>query len=651
MIYTNETDKLVKNSDELLNTLAMLFSDPMLVVDEKEIVQGCSDTLLSDFGLGTIDEFVKKSRERVSNLFIKEHGYFVPNKIEWMSHLGEGMPLVLIKNNRGIQTPYRLSSQPIKLEGKIFYIVLLRNVEEIARAKKAQKYFETFKQQFLTNISHEFRTPMNSIIGFSALLEQTRIDPLQEEYIGHIRSSGSAMLENIENLLELMQIESGTQRVDRQPFSTYATFEAFSKQFADIAKQKGVGLFFMIDPNLPEKLIADSDKIKKVLRNLITNALKFTAKGGQVLVEIKVLALGAKPTVRYSVTDTGEGIPKEKLQTLLRPFASTRENQIRGKDGFGIGLTLAFKLLKMMKTELSVASEVGKGSRFSFTMKHPRISAIPFKLMKGSNFAIWYSDNRDIVHSKILRRYLRLFNLNVKEVADLAGDELVGVDALFMISDAISHPQLDSLHDRYEELQIIPVINREFENKTLESITRIEDILFLPILPTPLYETLQVIWKKVPKALISPQDRVDEKDRSRVISILIAEDNPINQKLIVTILEQNGYSTTTANNGQIAVDLYEESEFDVILMDIDMPVMDGITATRVIKEIGQRDKRCYTPIIALTARALAGDRERILSAGLDAHLSKPVDREFLLNTLDQYIKMKDERNRNFTPSV
>ncbi len=651
MRYIDGADKIVLKSSELFDALSSLLLDPLLIVDEKELIQGVSLATLQNFGVGSIEELNSLSRDRISNLFVKEHGYFIPNKIQWMSALGEGVPLVLIKNPAGSLTPHRLSTQPVVLDGKTFYLILLRNIEEIHKAKKAQKYFETFKQQFLTNISHEFRTPMNSIIGFSALLEQTKIDPLQQEYISHIRNSGNAMLENVENLLELMQLESGAQKVNRQPFNTYETFESFSKQFTGIAEQKGVGLLFMIDPNLPEKLIADADKIKRVLRNLITNALKFTSKGGQVLVEIKVLALGAKPTVRYSVTDTGEGIPKEKLQTLLRPFASTRENQIRGKEGFGVGLTLSFKLLQMMKTELSVASEVGKGSRFSFTMKHPKIAAIPFKLMKGSEFAIWCANSKDIIHAKILRRYLRLFNLNVKEVSNLTGDELTGIDALFMISDSVTHPQIDSLHDLHEDLQIIPVVHKEFEDKTLEVISKIEDIILLPSLPTNIYKTLQIIWKKTPKALISPQDRVEEKGEINNISILVAEDNPINQKLITTILEQQGYAVTTADNGQIAVDLYEEGEYDIVLMDIDMPIMDGISATRIIKEINHKEKRAYTPIIALTARALAGDRERILSAGLDAHLSKPVDRDFLLTTLDQYIKMKDERNRSYIKSV
>ena len=229
---------------------------------------------------------------------------------------------------------------------------------------------------------------MNSIIGFSGLLEQTRVDLLQREYISHIQHSAGAMLENVENLLDLMQVESGTQEIRREPFKVYEEFEAFAHGFCKTAEEKKINLFFMIDPHLPDSMIADVDKIKKILRNLISNAIKFTAAGGQILVEIKVRELGRKTVVRYSVTDTGEGIPKEKLQTLLRPFAATRENQLRGKEGFGVGLTLAFKLLKLLGSELSVSTEVGKGSRFSFTLTHPRVAPAPFTLMQGSRIAL-----------------------------------------------------------------------------------------------------------------------------------------------------------------------------------------------------------------------------------------------------------------------
>ncbi len=641
--------KKYQHHAELFEAFAHLLADPLFIVDKDEKIVGCNDVALEASGADSLETLEKKGDKKVSSFFVKEKGMFVPDKKNWMAPLGEGSPLVLFERGDGRRHSYRLRVQPVVLDGETFYLILLQDMEMIQRAKKAQHYFESFKKQFLTNISHEFRTPMNSIIGFAGLLEQTRVDALQKEYIGHIQNSATTMLENVENLLDLMQVESGAQKIVREPFKVYEAFEAFARSFCPIAEEKKISLFFMIDPHLPESMIGDVDKIKKILRNLISNALKFTSPGGQVLVEIKVRELGRKTVVRYSVTDTGEGIAKEKLQTLLRPFASSRENRIRGKEGFGVGLTLAFKLLKLLGSELSVVSEVGKGSRFSFTLRHPTVAPAPFKLMKGSKMAIWCEDTHDIVQQKILRKYLKLFGVEVIEVSALTDGSLRGRDALFMISRHLSRPKIESIKEHYPSLQIVPVIKAEQENEFLEAVTLLDAIITYPVLPTHLYEALSVIWKQVPKGLLKPEEKEQEKTDVQVRKILVAEDNPINQKLIRTILEQQGYLVTTANNGQIAVDLYEENQYDAVLMDIDMPVMDGISATRVIKEIDQRDSRPFTPIIALTARALAGDREKILSAGLDAHLSKPVDREFLLLTLEQYLKMKDERNRKRQP--
>lgn len=636
---------------DMLEAFAHALPEPMFIVDDQEDLLGCNEKALQSLGQPTFEALRESTGGRISSLFVKEEGCYVPENNQWMAPLGEGSPMVAVRLPDKRTHPFRLRAQPVVLEGDTLFILILSDMQMLQRAKKAQSYFESFKQQFLTNISHEFRTPMNSIIGFAGLLDQTKVDPLQREYIHHIQHSAGMMLENVENLLDLMQVESGGQEVMREPFRVYETFEPFAESFQRISEEKEIDLLFLIDPRLPDALIGDAEKIKKVLRNLISNALKFTAKGGQVLVEIKVLELGRKTTVRYSVTDTGEGIPKEKIQTLLRPFASTRENQLRGKEGFGVGLTLSFKLLKLLNSELSVASEVGKGSRFMFTMRHPRVSPAPFELMKGSRIGLWCEEGHDIVQLKMLKKYLANFGINAEEFSELSNGALREVDALFMVGHRLNRPLLESIKDNNENLMLIPVIHPEKENEFLEAITLIEAIVTLPILPMKLYKALQVIWKQMPKALLKPVSTTDETIEAAARKVLVAEDNTINQKLITTILGQQGYLVTTADNGQIAVDLYKENAYDVVLMDIDMPVMDGITATKVIKEIDEKDKRPFTPIIALTARALAGDRERILSAGLDAHLSKPVDREVLLNTLERYLRMKDERNRKMNRAV
>ncbi|RLA72270.1 MAG: hypothetical protein DRG24_03420 [Epsilonproteobacteria bacterium] len=627
----------------LIESFAKVQSDPLFFVSEDEELLGANEQGVGALGYSSLEALEKACSGRLSELFLKAKGFFKPEKKSWLGPLGEGKPLVLLPNNRHKAVPYRLSVQQTEIEDTHFYMLLLQNVEAVEKAKKAQGYFESFKHQFLTNISHEFRTPMNAIIGFSGLLETSGINVLQNEYVHNIQNSATAMLENVENLLELMQIESGAIKLNKQPFKTYEAYEALASRYCTVAKEKGINLFFMIDPQLPEAMIGDADKVIRVLQNLISNALKFTSKGGQVLVEIRLREGGGKPLIQYSVTDTGEGIEKDKLQTLLRPFAAARENQMRGKDGFGVGLTLSFKLLQMMKSQLNVASEVGRGSRFSFILRHNKLAHVPFELMKGSKIAILTEDNKKGLHAKILKKYLRLFHVDATEVNAIGSNALSGMDAVFIIGDNASKERFASIHDMYPSLQIVPVISSEKEEEFLQLSSVIDSLLYYPILPSTLYQTLNVVWKKVPKGLLK---KIEEIKEDEVVGhhLLVAEDNPINQKLITTILEQAGYTVTTAENGQIAVDLYIEGKYDLVLMDIDMPIMDGITANRLIKEIDAKEKRPFTPVIALTARAMAGDRERIIGAGLDAHLAKPVDREFLLQTIDQYLKMKEHRN-------
>jgi len=631
---------------QLLEAVGALVSEPFFIVDTAETLKGCNASALQAAGVPSLERLQELGDARLTPLFVEHAECFVPSKAGWMRPLGERTPKVAFKGEGDASHMYRLHVQPVVLGGETYYLVYLADIEMFERAKRAEQYFETFKQQFLTNISHEFRTPMNAIIGFSGLLEQTHPDKMQSEYIVNIQKSATTMLENIENLLDLMQIESGTQKPRREAFAVFETFELFFQRFCPMAEEKGVAIFFMLDPQLPASMVADSELIKKVLRNLITNAIKFTTTGGQVLVDIKVVKAGSKPEIRYSVTDTGEGIAKQKLQTLLRPFAASRENRLRGKDGFGVGLTLAFKLLKLLGSELSVASEVGKGSRFSFSLRHPKISPSPFTAQEHGPVALWCEQPGDIVQLRIMHKYLKRLGVEAEEISELKHESLQDKEALFMISPQASLPRIESLKQQFPDLGLVPVVPAVQEEAFLKAVPLIEDIIKLPILPSRLYHSLSILRKHAPNIAeqVTPQPEVDASSTT-IRRILVAEDNVINQKLITTILKQAGYDVTTADNGKIAADCYETQQFDVVLMDIDMPVMDGISATRVLREIDRRDRRPFTPVIALTARALAGDRERIIGAGLDAHLSKPVDREFLLLTLEQYLKMKDERNR------
>lgn len=380
------------------------------------------------------------------------------------------------------------------------------------------------------------------------------------------------------------------------------------------------------------------------MRNLIQNGIKFTEEGGRVLVEILIVKEEANfIEVEYAVSDTGCGIEQEKMKTLLRPFASAWENQRRGRDGLGIGLSLSHKYVDMMDSHLMLASEDGKGSRFSFRVTHQINEEGTFDFVDGTRAVIYAPEHKLSAQGALLHKYLELFHVENKNIQDLVTPILNQSDVLFLDIPEISRTQIEALKSTYPNLAIVPLMKLDYGEKADTIIDEVASIVTLPILPSSLHKTLAVIWKTMPKEYISHSPEAQSIPRAENIKILVAEDNLINLKLLETILLQEHFRVVAVENGQKAVDAYLKEKFDLVLMDIDMPVMDGLMANRLIKEIDKRDGRGYVPVIALTAHALIGDRERIVSAGLDAHLAKPIDKHFLLQTMDRYLKIAQQK--------
>ena len=639
---------LPQSMTEFTEEILELESAIVLVIDKKVGVIGVNSAFFNYLPFTSLVAFSKKHKD-IAELFLCGKGMLESEKpFSWLYEVlktPDKKHKVKMLDKEEKETLFSVKIKDVEAEGKSLFIAQFDDISAFEKAKQAQTYFEEFKQKFLTSMSHEFRTPMNGIIGFVDLLGRTETDRIQQEYIKLISHSAQTMMHNVENLLELAQIESGQIHLNEQSIDLIKVMEAFSNEFCDSSREKEIQLLFYIDPLLPKELIADVDKLKKVLRNLIENAIKYTEKKGQVYVEIRANDIDKKGEilVEYSVTDTGVGIDQNRLSTIIRPFASAKDNQSRGKDGLGVGLSVCFKLTDMMGSKLKLATEVGKGSRFSFSLEHKTQNESAFEFVKGSRMAIWAEDYYTVLYSKLLKEYLDHFGVEVIEIDGLVNKELKNCDAVFIVTDHLSHSRIKSIKATYRNLQIIPVINPFHEDKFETVIDEVDDVLMKPLLPHKIYETLNVVWKKVPPELLKRVNLKPKKPKKSLLdlSILVAEDNPINLKLIETLLSQYKLKVRTVVNGKEAVDVYEkEKKFDLVFMDIDMPVMDGIAATRLIKEIDKRDARGHTPIIALTAHGLSGDRERIISAGLDEHLPKPLDRAKLEQVLKQYLDLE-----------
>jgi osomolarity two-component system, sensor histidine kinase NIK1 len=633
MNYTDLFKAKFLSSIELLTSCANLHSDPFVYTYLSGEVCGVNEPFLSLFGI-----------DDITDISLIEQ-WLIPQGIELsflLSQSGEYRVKIVAQGKDYDITARR---EVILLEDEPIVAIVLRDTSIIERAHAAERYFDQFKKKFLTNMSHEFRTPMNAIIGFSDLLKGSILSSWQQEYIEMISKSASSMMRNIENLLELMQVESGSIHAMLKAFSPLETFETFLMQYKELASTKEIQLMFLIDPRLPKMMTGDQDKIAAILRNLIQNAIKFTNNNGQVLVEIIIVKTDNRNIdIEYSVSDTGIGIDDQRIKTLLRPFASAWENQRRGKDGLGIGLSLSHKYVDMMNSHLMLASKQGVGSRFSFRLNHKISEVGNFEFIEGTHAAI-YSDDPSSAQTALLHKYLNLFNIKTTPITTLINRTLFDANILFLDSPYIGKSEIESLKTKYPELEIVPIIAADYGDKADGLLEVVKSVIKLPLLASALHKTLSVVWNTMPKEYISATTEVDSIPRQKDIKILIAEDNLINLRLLETILLQQSFKVTAVDNGQKAVDAYLKEPFDLVLMDIDMPIMDGLTANRLIKEIDKRDNRGFTPVIALTAHALIGDRERILGAGLDAHLAKPIDKNFLLQTIERYLIIAQDGRR------
>ncbi|WP_345992085.1 response regulator [Sulfurimonas sp. HSL-1716] len=625
---------------EIIVAFAKLEKHLFFIFNDKGELLGCNYSTYEALGFSTYDEFLEYYDD-MNKLVEPKEGCVDISVAGWINKLEEGKDHCIdIKNKEQEIIPCTLRLQSFALNGVVLHLILLENQYIIERAKKAHEYFENFKKQFLKNISHEFRTPMNSIIGFAELLKNTNLDNSQKEYVNNIDSSSHMMMDNIENLLDMMQIESGVVEVKNEPFYPFEEFERFFGEYCSITGNKKLQIFFLIDPHIPKEMEGDFYKIKRVLMNLISNAMKYSKdKDGKIVVELKARYNQENVQIEYSVSDNGIGISQDKLKTILRPFAAVYEKQRVAESGIGIGLNLSHRLLSMLGSKLKVKSQLGKGSRFYFEIIHKIVEKTPYEFVSGSKIAVWAEEKGSSIQQKVLEEYLRRFEVNVVEIDGLAHKELDSSLALFILTDYISSSRVRSIKTHYKNLQIVQVCHKDAKSGCEAIIDEIDGFVILPLLPHKLYDVLKVLWKKASpsKLKYSTFKNLDSKLYSA--KILIAEDNEINRKLLRTILENENYSVSTADNGQMAIDMFLKEDFDLVLMDIDMPVMDGIVATRLIKEYDKK-RKVFTPVIALTAHALSGDRERILSAGLDAHLAKPIDREFLLQVIDRYLSEK-----------
>jgi len=592
---------------------------------------GANKTFFDTMGFRSIEEF-KAQHESVRDLFLKEsEEIFTESDKSWLDYIkkykSDGYRVSIMKENGAIIMIDAKCHTFSK--NKNFYVLELDDVTSLYNSQLKTEEVEKLKTKFLANIGHEFRTPMNGILGFIELLSNTDLNKQQREYINMVSHSSKNLMSNIETLLDLSQLQGGRLDVESSEFNILPEMEKLAYNFGIAGLEKGIKVLTFIDPKLPQELFSDSKKINQIMFSLGQNAIKFTPRGGKVIIEVKLLKRqqNGDCSIGFGIRDNGKGISADQIAKISEPFTAGSHADER----LGVGLTLSHGLVKLLGSELRIQSTEGEGTYVNFVLNFKGSRGQNFKMMPKKKVKVLLLDQKKVEEANFLTIYLRSFAIDVVKSNQLDADVYAGVDALYIVANQDDSSWMLELGTYSKKAPIVLLLDEDAKLQT--KLTHIVDnVITKPLLPSNIAKHLYDVN--------SVESKVPELKKLNIqaqMRVLVVEDNLINQRLIQILLQGYDVSVTTASNGVEAIHQCSKMKFNMVFMDIDMPEKNGIEATKEIKEGSSVNK--LTPIVALTAMAMEGDREMLMENGLDDYLSKPLTREKLENILTKYLKV------------
>src|SRR6266851_5778633 len=533
-------------------------------------------------------------------------------------------------------------------------------MSDLAQSNQELQELTRMKSEFLATMSHEIRAPMNGVIGMTGLLLDTDLSEEQRDYVETIRTSGDTLLDIINDILDFSKIEAGRVRMETIDFSPKHVTEEAVELFAEPAANKGIELILDADPEVPHSVVGDPGRLRQVLINLVGNAIKFTDTGEVVVRVEKLDTMTPGVMIRFEVSDTGVGLTAEEQGRVFSTYSQVDSSTTRRHGGTGLGLAIARMLTQLMGGEIGVDSERGAGSRFWFTalFRESDIKASqpqPVGSLAGTAVAI-IDDNR--TNRVILERYLDSWGTRERSFergreALRALHEAADEDDPFEVAIVdLMMPEMDGA-DVASKIRADPklkgmvVVLLTSAGRSEQPVSGVDVELVKPVRPSQLFDVLQTLLASRPapsKRRINREGSGPPGARHRWARILIVEDNAANLKVAVRMVERLGYRADVAGNGSEALYVLGQVRYDAVLMDCQMPEMDGYEATREIRR-GEDGGR-HLPIIAMTASAMAGYRERCLAAGMDDYISKPVKLHIVAAVLERWLGVDGEIDKS-----